>query len=316
MQFNIYRYTGGWDLSEHGAFVYTTGVGVENGQLTWFDLDGRELGTLGTPNPVIALQVSPDGRRVVTSERADQFDLWLWDVARGVRTRFTFGPEPAAIPVWSWDGRTVYYGSGAGAVFAKSADGASAATKIYEHADTWIVPESAVPGGKELLLSTQLRETGTDILAMTLGESAEPRKIFASHANEDGARVSPDGHWILVTSDESGREEVYVYPYPSLQGRWQVSSEGGRGGEWLPGGRAILYGALDQRLMKVDVEPNGESFQIGEATTIFGKRTVAGVGALAPDGKRLLVAVPQGGSALTLHLVTDWRALLAGRGSE
>ncbi len=316
VQFNVYRYTGGWDISEHGAFVYTTGVGVENGQLTWFDLEGQELGTLGTPNPVIGLDISSDAQRVVTSERAEQFDLWIWDVARGVRTRFTFGPEAATNPIWSRDGRTIYFGTGSGTVFAKSADGAAAATKIYELADTWVVPESISPDGKELLLSTQLRETGTDILVMTLGDSAEPRKLFASPANEDNARVSPDGRWVLVTSDESGREEVYVYPYPSLQGRWQVSSDGGSHGEWLPGGRAILYRAPDQRLLKVDVQAIGESFQIGEAKTIFGKRAVPNVGEPAHDGKRLLVAVPQGGSSLTLHLVTDWRSLLAGRGSE
>ncbi len=316
VQFNPYRYTGGWDVSDHGAFVYTTGVGVENGQLTWFDLDGRELGTLGSPNPVLQLQVSPDGRRVVTSERAEQFDLWIWDVARGVRTRFTFGPEAAAIPVWSRDGRIVYYADGSGTVYAKSADGASASTKVFHLSDTWIVPIAVSPDGRELILSTQMRATATDIWIMTIGESAEPRKLFASQASEDDARISPDGDWILVTSDESGREEVFVYPYPSLSGRWQVSSDGGRRGEWLPGGRAILYLSLDERLIKVDVEALGATFQIGEATTLFGKRAVPGVGGLAPDGKRLLLAVPQGGSELKLRLVTDWRLLLAGRGSN
>ncbi len=316
VQFNPYRYTGGWDLSEHGALVYTTGVGVENGQLTWFDLDGRELGTLGTPNPVLELDVSPDGRRVVTSERAEQFDLWMWDIARGVRTRFTFGPEAAAIPAWSSDGRTVYYANGSGNVYAKSSDGASTANKIYELTDTWVVPEGVSPDGRELLLSTQLRATGLDIWVLALGDTTEPRKIFASQANEIHARLSPDGRWILVTSDESGREEVYVYPYPSLSSRWQVSLEGGRRGQWLPSGKAILYRSLDERLVRVDVEAVGATLQIGEATTIFGKRAVPQIGGLAPDGKRMLLVVPQGGSALKLHMVTDWRSLLDERASQ
>ena len=106
---------------------------------------------------------------------------------------------------------------------------------------------------------------------------------------------------------------MWEYPYPSLSGRWQVSSNGGTRGEWLQGGRAIVYRAPDQRLVRVDVEAIGESFQIGEANAIFAKRAVPDVGVLAPDGKRLLVAVPQGGSALTLHLVTDWRSLLEKR---
>jgi serine/threonine protein kinase/Tol biopolymer transport system component len=316
VQFNIYRYTGGWDLSRYGALLYTTGVGVQNGQLTWFDLDGRELGTLGTPSPVIGLEISPDGQRVVSSERGEQFDLWMWDVARGVRTRFTFGPDPAALGIWSHDGRTIYYANGTGNIFAKSADGASAATTIFEITDSWIQPESISPDGRELFISPQLRETGTDVWVKTLGDDAEPRKLFASPANEGGARLSPDARWFLMTSDESGREEVYAYPYPSLSGRWQVSSEGGRGGHWLPGGRAILYTTLDERLVRVDVDGSGESLRVGEGKTIFGGRAIPGAGAIAPDGKRLLVAVPQGGSALKLHLVTDWRSLLDGRASN
>ena len=317
VQFNPFRYTGGWDISEHGALVFTTGVGVENGQLTWFDLDGRELGTLGSPNPVIGLAVSPDGRRVMTAERAEQFDLWSWDAARGLHTRFTFGPEPAIMPVWAVDGRTVYYADGLGSVYGKSADGTSSSTKVFQVRDTWLVPLCVSPDGKDLVLSTQLHATSTDVLVITIGEeTAEPRKLFASQASEGDARISPDGHWILVTSDESGQEEVFVYPYPSLVGRWQVSTDGGRRGEWLPDGRAILYRSLDDHLVKVDVEAIGTGFQTGEATTIFGKRSVPDLSRLAPDGKRVLVVMPQGGSELKLHLVTDWRLLLAGRGGD
>lgn len=91
-------------------------------------------------------------------------------------------------------------------------------------------------------------------------------------ASEDFARLSSDGRWILVTSEESGRQEVYAYPYPSLSGRWQVSTAGGRDRVFLPGGRAF-----------------------------------PGMGGIAPDGKRVLVAVPQGGTVLK-----HWQSLLEG----
>jgi Tol biopolymer transport system component/predicted Ser/Thr protein kinase len=312
VQLNVYRYAGGWDISRHGALVYTTGAGVENGLLTWFDLDGRELGTLGSPNPVTDVRVSPDGQRVVTVERAESYDLWIWDVARAVRTRFTFGPGPASNPVWSTDGRTVYFAGDGGAILAKSADGASAARKIMEapNLDAW--PTTISPEGTDLLLLARSRETGNDIWVKTLADDAEPRKLFESATSEVDARLSPDGRWILVTSDESGRNEVYVYPYPSLASRWQVSSEGAEGAEWLADGRAIIYRTPDHRLMKVDLDASGSSLRIGEARKIFGGRTIEGPAALAPDGRRLLVAVPQAGRTLELHLVTDWRIKIEG----
>jgi len=312
VQFNLYRYTGSFDLSETGVLVYATGAEAERGWPTWFDLDGKELEKVGEPRPIQQAALSPDGRRLLTTERVERFDLWMLDVESGVHTRFTFGPEPAVFPVWSADGTTVYYADAAGNMFAKSADGSSPATRILEIPNMSFWPQEASPDGKELLFLVQVPETGIDVRIMPLAGNAEPRSLIVAPGNQVSASFSPDGRWLAFATDESGRSEVVVVPYPSLSGRWQVSSQGGSEPEWLPDGRGILYAAPDGRVMRVDVDGRGGSLVVGAATPIFGGRAIPGPGVLAPDGTRLLVIVPQGGSAgMTLDLVTDWRRLLA-----
>jgi len=317
VQFNLYRYTGSFDLSASGVLVYATGAEAELGQPTSFALDGKELGKIGEPRPIQQAALSPDGRRLVTTERSERFDLWMLDVESGVHTRFTFGPEPAVFPVWSADGRTVYYADAVGNMFAKSADGSSPATRILEIPNLSFWPYEVTPDGKELLFLVQVPDTGIDIRVMRLAGDPEPRSLIVAPGNQDSASFSPDGRWLAFATDESGRSEVVVVPYPSLSGRWQVSSRGGSGPEWLPDGRGILYGAPDGRVMRVDVDGRDGSLVIGAATPVFGGRAVPGQAMLAPDGTRLLAIVPQGGGAgMTLDLVTDWRRLLNARDGE
>ena len=246
---------------------------------------------------VVLYAAVPFASRVVDAQNANQIQPQAY---------FT---EPALSP----DRKEIAFVSGGDIWTVPSAGGVAAL--LVSHAANEARPLYS-PDGKELFISPQLRETGTDIWVKTLGDDSEPRKLFSSSANEGGARLAPDSRWILMTSDESGREEVYVYPYPSLSGRWQVSSEGGRSGSWLPGGRTILYATLDRRLVRVDVDGSGESFRVGEEKTVFGGHTIPGLGGPAPDGKRVLLAVPQGGSSLELHLVTHWQSLLDGRGAR
>jgi Tol biopolymer transport system component len=254
---------------------------------------------------------------LLTTEGTERFDLWMLDVESGVHTRFTFGPEPALFPVWSPDGTTVYYGDVSGNMFTKSADGSSPATRILEIPNMAFWPHQVTPDGKELLFLVQVPDTGLDIRVMRLAGDPEPRPLVTAPGNQDSASLSPDGRWLAVATDESGRSEVVVVPYPSLSGRWQVSPQGGSAPEWLPDGRGIVYRAPDGRAMRVDVDGRGGSLVVGAATPIFGGQAVPGLATLAPDGKRLLVIVPQGRRAgMTLDLVTDWRRLLTAQDGQ
>jgi hypothetical protein len=116
---------------------------------------------------------------------------------------------------------------------------------------------------------------------------------------------------MLYTSNESGRQEVYVVAYPAIGGKWQISPAGAAAGFWVEGGRRIVYFDLDGAIQSVDVTAQGGNLTIGAPRPVFAGIPVAAASAFAPDGKRLLVAAPTEESVQSnLVLVTDWAAAL------
>jgi Tol biopolymer transport system component/tRNA A-37 threonylcarbamoyl transferase component Bud32 len=317
VQVNPYRLAGDFDVSSAGPFVYASKALTETNQPTWFDLDGRELGKLGGVAPINQAALSPNGRRLLTCDRTDRFDLWMTDVATGVRTRFTFGPDAAAFPIWSPDSKTVYYGDGVGNVLARASDGATPARKIVSMPGTSLWPNAVTPDGTAMVCFIQRPQSGIDLRILPLATGAEMRDLITAPGNQIGPSFSPDGRWLAYQTDESGRDEAVVVRFPSLEGRWQVSAQGGDSPAWLPDGRGILYETPDHHIARVDVDGRGEGLIIGSTTTIFGGKGVSAPWIIAPDGKRLLVLVPQGNNAtMSLNLVTDWHPIFDARSGQ
>ena len=311
VQLNPYRFAGDFDMSTSGTLVWYGRTSQAANQLTWFDLNGRELAKLGEPAPTAQLAFSADGRRLITCDRTDRFDLWMVDVASGVRTRFTFGPDPAAFAVFSPDMKTVYYGNVLGKIFARAADGSGEQRTLIDLPATSIWTSTMVPDASALVVMRQRPKTGIDMSLLLLSGKGELQDLIATPGNQNNPAFSPDGRWLVYDTDESGRAEVVAVRYPSLSGHWQLSSQGGSGPQWLPDGRGVLYQTEDGHLMRVDVDGRGEGLSIGSTTQVFGGKTVSAAWAIAPDGKRLLVIVPQSsGGAQLLNLVTDWRQLI------
>jgi Tol biopolymer transport system component len=162
----------------------------------------------------------------------------------------------------------------------------------------------------------QQTQTGSDVWTIPADGNGAPREFLTSPAVEGGEDFSPDGRWVLYLSDESGRDELYAALYASPSARFQISEEGARAGRWVPDGRSVIYATLDGHLKRVPVDGAGERLVLGASEVIFGGRTVPGSGDISPDGKRFLIAVPEGGGDTTLHLVTDWRALMKARAAD
>ena len=310
-----------FSTSANGVLAYLTGKAEIATSLEWRDREGKVLGTLGQPAVQRVAQLSPDGRLVaaqVNDVSIGTHDLWIYDVARGLRTRFTFDPGEDVLPVWAPDSRTVYFASnakGTAAVYRKAVEGAGEVELVFGSEDA-LQPTSVSPDGKILLANRSSSTTASrsDILLLPLEPKGEARPFRATEFSEAAATFSPDGKWVAYTSQESGEFEIFVTPFPGPGRRWQVSPRSGVYPQWRADGRELVWIQMDGQLASAEVSAEGDTFRVGTVSPLFRLVAPTPGGAtfsLAPDGKRFLVApqaVQKPGSLLTL--VLGWPAAI------
>jgi len=319
VQFNTFRFTGTYTFSPTGLMLYQSGAIQRPSQLTWYDLDGKKKGTVGEPAIFwVGLALSPDGKRAVVTVRQANggSDLWMYDLARGLGSRFTLGETNALGPIWSPDGRQICYTDGANAILVKAVDGTSPAKRIYLSEMSTAFPAAWTPDGSSILIETQDALTGSDIRLLPLTGDAKPRVIVGTKANETSGTISADGRWIAYVSDDSGRNQAYVAPFPGPGGKWQVTADGAGVVLWVGGTRDLAWFDRDGRMFASTLTPSGAGLDIGPPRPLFGGQVMqlAPAAAFAADGRSFLAAslvAREGGPALTL--VTNWPAAMAKR---
>ena len=244
-----------FDVSRSETLAYLAGAGHVQFEtrLMWVDRSGavEELNLLGN---FWGPRLSPDGRRVVLQGagpgEGTTTSVWVWDLRRGTLRRFTDEQTDDYWPVWTLDGRRIvfnsYRGGGSAAnLHVRPADGSGVNERIG-HSDSHQQPYSWEPDGETLLFQeNDPPRTGFDIWRLTMEGGAEPERLIATGANETHPALSPEGRWLAYTSDESGREEVYVTRYPELDGRQQVSTDGGIEPAWSSEGGELFYRSMD-----------------------------------------------------------------------
>jgi serine/threonine protein kinase/Tol biopolymer transport system component len=315
---------GFFSASENGVLAYQTGAGASGSQLTWFDRAGKQVATLGDAAAYGDLELSPDGRRASVSllVGSGARDIWLYDLQRGLRTRFTFDVVNEFSSIWSPDGSRVIFSSirkGAFDLYQKPSGGAGAEELLFEDKlNKW--PVSWSPDGRSILFRSTGGPTGDDLFILPLsgdpsagpGQGPKPSPFLNSQFNEGFGQFSPDGRWIAYNSNESGRPEVYVAPFPGPGGKWQVSTAGGNQARWRRDGAEIFYLAPDQRLMAAAVNGRGSDFQVGPVRPLFQARPVLGLRyayAVSPDGQRFLInSQPEQADATPITVVLNWTA--------
>jgi serine/threonine protein kinase len=307
---------GVFSASENGVLAYQTGPGEAGSQLTWFDRTGRQIGVLGDSRAYADLELSPDQKRasVSTLSRAGA-DIWLYDLARGIPTRFTFGQGLAFISIWSPDSSRIVFNSirkGHLDLYQKASRGAGTEELLVE--DNLVkYPLSWSPDGRFILYSSSGSQTGLDLLVLPLAGDRKPFPFLQTQFNEGQGQFSPDGRSVAYASDESGKFEIYVAPFPGPGGKWQISTAGGSFPRWRRDGTEIFYLAPGNTLIAAGVNGKGSSFQVGAVKPLFqtrlgGPRYEYGVSA---DGHKFLInTAPQQNGATTapITVVLNWTA--------
>ena len=315
--------TGAFSVSDTGVLAYQAGSGEPRGQLTWFDRTGKQIGVLGDQGAYTDVAMSPDGTRVAVSlfdPTSRSRDIWVYDVVRGGRTRFTFDPADDLTSWWSADGGQVIFNSsrkGRLDLYHKSSSGAGADDVFVEEGNFDKYPYGWTPDGRFFLYASGLSTpgTGNDLWVLPTFGDRKPFVFLKTPFNEGFARFSPDGRWVAYVSNESRRNEVYVTPFPTPSGKWQISTTGGGLPRWRRDGKEIFYVASNNELMTVEVNGQGAGLEVGAARPLFqtrpgGARYIYDVSA---DGQRFLVNTAveeQQTPSPPITVVVNWPALL------
>jgi eukaryotic-like serine/threonine-protein kinase len=312
--------TGAFSVSDTGVLAYQAASAEVRTQLTWLDRSGNQAGAVGGQADYGDVEFAPDREQAMVSvldPARRTRDLFTVDVARGLRTRFTFDPTDEQTAVWSPDGTRVIYNArpkGYFDLYVKDASGITNEQPLLTDTRNK-TPLSWSPDGKSLLYSTGAFVVGnTDIWLLPIDGQGKPSPFLQTPFNETEARFSPDGHWVAYVSNETGSAEVYVTRFPGPGGKWPVSTGGGNYPRWRADGRELFYLERDGRVVAVSVASHGPDFIVNDAHPLF--LTHASTSSRYPydvsaDGQRVLVnTIVEAASPSPITLVVNWAAAL------
>jgi Tol biopolymer transport system component len=291
--------------------------------LLWADRAGREGDSIGEPGQYANPTVSPDGRRVaydVADPRGGKVDIWIRDLTRGVSLRLTFGAGTNSAPVWSPDGTTIVFASTRGSrtgpdLYAKPTSGQGAETLLFDDEAPKIATDWSRDGRYIAFTSGGGGAAQSLWVLPTFGDK-KPMKVAGGDFGAGGGVFSPDGRYIAYRSNESGRNEIYVQPFPDATGKWQISSGGAVDPSWRADGKELYFRALDQKIMAVDIDAR-QAFQAATPRVLF-QANLQTAGASrnryspAAAGDRFLLFAPLSRDAIApTTVVLNWDAALS-----
>jgi serine/threonine-protein kinase len=286
-----------FDFSQTGVLLYRGGGTAGSGQFTvqWLDSDGKTRPLLAKPDSYLRPSLSPDGTRLAVASS----DVWVYDWQRDTMTRLTFGAR-AIGPIWSPDQRYILFEQAPGGIFWIRSDGSGKPQSLIQSTEAQ-VPWSITADGKRLAFH-EVNQTSLSIWTVPLendgtGLRAEKPELFSqTRFDEAFPSFSPDGRWLAYSSDESGSYQVYVRAFPSKEGKWQISNNGGAVPEWAHNSHELFFRTLDNQIMVADYTVRGDRF-VADKPRLWSEKRIANVGGLpnyglAPDGKRVVALMP------------------------
>ncbi len=320
-----------YSFSATGSLVYIPGV-VESTQLrlVWVNRNGAEQPLAAPARAYVNPRISSDSRRVAVGIAEQDRQVWLYDLSRETLTRFTFQGNSNLVPFWTSDGKRIAFTSnkeGQRNLFWQLADGSGGLERLAT-SEFIQIPGSWSPDGRLLAFTEVNGTTGYDIWVLRLGDTSQGSVQVPSAAsvqvrkaepflrtpfNEAAPQFSPDGRWLAYISDESGRKEIYVQPYPGSGGKWQISTEGGVEPLWNRNGRELFYRS-GKKMMAVEIATK-PSFSAGTPKMLFegpyqSLPTISTPNYdVSPDGRRFLMLKPSEAAEVAptqINVVLNW----------
>lgn len=306
------RSKGVFSSSLDGVLLYLT-VASQGRTLSWISRQENTLAPVGDVVIDNSAFLSRDNTRIIYDGYdavAKNFDIWMYDITRGVKSRMTFDPSDDSNPVLSPDGKRFVYTSWKEGVniYIKKTAGTDK-PEFLQKSITSANPTDWSTDGRHILFQDVELTADWDVWYRLVEGDSVTKPLIKTEFTEENSMFSPDGRWVSYNSDESSRNEVYVTPFPSADGKIQVSTGGGRNAIWDRNGTAIYY-ISDQGVVATQISAAKGIFSVGESKLMFRNPSQAGLRlhGITSDGKKILVShLATTRNSVPLTVVTDWR---------
>ncbi len=306
-------------VSGTGTLVYSDAA-TDLTDLVWYDRTGKILSRSGERQLSFSPALSPDGKRMAVWVREGGPAIWVYDLERKVRSRLTVEPMVARFAAWSASGNEIVYRAnreGKVDLLARPANGSGEARLLVGSSANVVAPNLS-PDGKYLVHEEGPAQARRDIVYRERqgdGSYDNPKVFLKTTFDEGEPRFSPDGRFIAYVSNESGRYEVYARSFPSGDGKWQISRDGGRSARWRGDGREIFW-VEGGKVMAASVKAGAE-FAAAAGVALF-ERDPAQIETpqydVTPDGKQFVVLERmRDEKPLAVHVVHNWFEEFRGR---
>jgi eukaryotic-like serine/threonine-protein kinase len=266
-----------FSVSQTGVLIYIRGSSKGSMFHAWRDATGKELGPVSEQGVYGATRISPDGTKFVSQvyEQNGEIDIWMWDLKGGTRARVSSGGRNSDAPVWSPDGRTIYYSYSSTdepvQIYAKPVDG-SQAQRVVVAKQSDAFPDDVSSDGNWLVYQQvqQGRAQFAVLKAVNLKGEAKPTVLLDQiDALSDAFLMPGNNGWLAYQSSESGQPEVYLTRFPNSGARYQVSLAGGVEPVWSRDGKRLYYLDPGQKLIEADIQVDKDSVQVSGRKSLF-----------------------------------------------
>jgi Tol biopolymer transport system component len=308
-----------FSVSKNGVLVYQIGTALAGSKLIIYDRTGKPLRTVGEVTEFFTPHFSPDGKKVAVGTfdaKSRNQDIWIYDIERGIRTRFTFDLAIEFVPLWSPDGKWIVFNSlrkGTMDLYQKPSSGDRTESLLFESHEPKVATDWS-RDGKFIIFTSEGKNTRADLWILPyLSENEngdhKPFPLLQTEFNEEDGHFSPDGKWVAYTSDESGQAEVYVRPFPGPGGKWQISTDGGEFPRWRQDGKELYFMNRTEKLLAAEVHLEGSTVTIGKVNPLFNTKPImaGSVYDVNADGSKFLINTridPESSAPITL--VINW----------